>query len=710
VKYFIRLKLIQTLAALVIVAAVIFVPLSGNIMHSYADSGFSIVPSQNPGANNELRSVTSISSDNAWAVGDYLGTDNHTHTLIEHWDGSSWTQQTSPNPGANVNKLYGVKALSATDIWAVGFYVDANGFFTTLFEHSTDEGSTWTQDTDSYIGQGQLTGIDGDPTSGDAWAVGVGNGHALTLHLVNGHFSQQTNVLQSQNIVLNSVSEYSSSDVWAVGTTGGATGTAFTYTMHYDGNGWTFYSSPSPFQYSYLYGVTVIGTNDAWAVGTNDATGFLTHWNGSAWSTPITVPVGSSGSELYAVAATSSDNIWATGQYWDDKGVYPLAWHSADGGANWTQVTAESPSNGIPQFNSLTIDKNTGNIWAVGYSNLSSISGNTLIEQYVPSASPPVTHWQSPQNGFYIQGISVPLSVGITSGASQITGVTFTASWDSNSNVPICNGVLTNGNWVCKWGMKYNNNTSFVRNGPITLGYTVATTGGTIVNPNGTRSGTIVYEQTDKNAAYAGYATASHNNTVVYSTVVAKWKVPTVVTCGILEKSESAVWDGIASKTQIVQIGTESNCTFGKREYSAVWQVWPSSAQTIPYTVAPGDNMVATVAYVSTQNVFQMTLEDNGKWKTPPIVPVALTDPSERIYGECIVEDPSSGSGSLQRIYSLTNFGKVSIDCLVDSLPVANGPEDIKFVMVNSSNVQKTVTNALQTNGEVFSVVWKRAS
>src|SRR5205814_6023476 len=51
-----------------------------------------------------LDGVIAISSSNVWAVGDY----------IEHWDGTKW----------NVDKWYGglngVAALSANDIWAVG--------------------------------------------------------------------------------------------------------------------------------------------------------------------------------------------------------------------------------------------------------------------------------------------------------------------------------------------------------------------------------------------------------------------------------------------------------------------------------------------------------------------------------------------------------------------------------------------------------------
>src|SRR5258708_26893228 len=49
---------------------------------------------------NSLSSVAVLSSCNAWAVGAYSnGTAGQ--TLIEHWNGSSWTQVASPNPGSS---------------------------------------------------------------------------------------------------------------------------------------------------------------------------------------------------------------------------------------------------------------------------------------------------------------------------------------------------------------------------------------------------------------------------------------------------------------------------------------------------------------------------------------------------------------------------------------------------------------------------------
>ena len=86
--------------------------------------GWTGVQPPNPSSSvNVFSGVAALSSCNAWAAGYY---DNGTadQTLIEHWNGTAWSQIPSPNPGgsANDNFLYGVAATSPANIWAVGSY------------------------------------------------------------------------------------------------------------------------------------------------------------------------------------------------------------------------------------------------------------------------------------------------------------------------------------------------------------------------------------------------------------------------------------------------------------------------------------------------------------------------------------------------------------------------------------------------------------
>src|SRR5262249_43831250 len=106
-------------------------------------SAWSIVPSPNVGTNNnQLAGVAAISSNNVWAVGSYANDSDVFQTLVEHWDGSTWSVVPSPNMGTNGDGLKGVTAISSSNIWAVGYYANASAVEQTLVEHW--DGNAWT--------------------------------------------------------------------------------------------------------------------------------------------------------------------------------------------------------------------------------------------------------------------------------------------------------------------------------------------------------------------------------------------------------------------------------------------------------------------------------------------------------------------------------------------------------------------------------------
>lgn len=79
------------------------------------------VSSPGSGPASGLYGVTALSSANAWAVGYFDNGTSH-QTLVLHWNGTAWKLVPSPNPGGpdHANLLYGVRASSASNIWAVG--------------------------------------------------------------------------------------------------------------------------------------------------------------------------------------------------------------------------------------------------------------------------------------------------------------------------------------------------------------------------------------------------------------------------------------------------------------------------------------------------------------------------------------------------------------------------------------------------------------
>jgi len=97
------------------------------------------------GAFNRLNGVSAGSATDVWAVG-YYGRITAQATagkpLILHWDGTSWTQAASPFFGT-ASGLDSVAALSSTDAWATGGTFHKHRSGATVIMHWN--GSAWTR-------------------------------------------------------------------------------------------------------------------------------------------------------------------------------------------------------------------------------------------------------------------------------------------------------------------------------------------------------------------------------------------------------------------------------------------------------------------------------------------------------------------------------------------------------------------------------------
>jgi hypothetical protein len=121
-------------------------------------------------AGNSLYSVSAISSTDVWAVGIY-SQGGATHTLTEHWDGTQWTLVTSPNNGVRINGLASVQAIASNDVWAVGnTSLNDPNYDYTLIEHW--DGTQWSIVPSPNVGiSNRLYGVTAVSAS-DVWAVG----------------------------------------------------------------------------------------------------------------------------------------------------------------------------------------------------------------------------------------------------------------------------------------------------------------------------------------------------------------------------------------------------------------------------------------------------------------------------------------------------------------------------------------------------------
>jgi hypothetical protein len=119
-----------------------FRPSADTLILRWNGTRWSKVASPSPGTvGSVLFAVSAVKADDAWAVGDLINTSGPINALIEHWNGTKWSQVTAANPGSSFNDLQAVSAASACDIWAAGDQLDADLPYTTLTEHQT--GATW---------------------------------------------------------------------------------------------------------------------------------------------------------------------------------------------------------------------------------------------------------------------------------------------------------------------------------------------------------------------------------------------------------------------------------------------------------------------------------------------------------------------------------------------------------------------------------------
>jgi hypothetical protein len=190
--------------------------------------------------NGFLYGISSSAANNVWAVGSVA----FASTLIEHFDGLKWKRVLSPNNGSGQNVLLGVAALSATDVWAVGWSVQAlnqDRPQQTLVEH-------W---------------------DGQKWSV-------VPSPNVGGPNTQ------SVSNELRGIIAVSAQDIWAFGETDFfGPEEIVNLVMHWDGTSWTIVPAPDPNPRhvslidDVISGGIVIPQGNLWLVGVADGFGAM---------------------------------------------------------------------------------------------------------------------------------------------------------------------------------------------------------------------------------------------------------------------------------------------------------------------------------------------------------------------------------------------------------------------------------------------------
>jgi hypothetical protein len=301
---------------------------------------WTIVPSPNPNgaAYSYLYGVSCANATTCFAVG-YFNNGGGDITLVERWNGTSWSIVPSPNTSTQNGRLLGVSCTSSTNCFAVGYYITSSGDTLTLVER-------W---------------------NGTSWSiVSSPNPTGATYSLLNG------------------VSCTSSTSCFAAGgwETGDGDGTLV---ERWNGTSWSIVSSPNPTgaSYSHLLSVSCTSATSCFAVGDDLRSGayvtLVERWNGTSWSLvpspnpAATYPPGEA--SLEGVSCTSATNCFAVGIGGDCCTALVEHWN----GSNWAITSSPKPSGSFLRGVSCT--SNTS-CFAVGGSSTSSQNSVPLVDRW----------------------------------------------------------------------------------------------------------------------------------------------------------------------------------------------------------------------------------------------------------------------------------------------------------------------------------------
>src|SRR5580698_9295222 len=270
----------------------------------------------------QLNSTFAASHTQAWAVGQtrVAASGDGFETLIEEWNGSTWSVVPGAPASVSASSLNGVSGSGPSDIWAVG-----QNAGTSFIEHWNGQSWSHVASPASEPPDGQLNAVSADSPT-DAWAGGSAmNANDQVAPLIehwNGtQWSVSPGAISGGEIL--SVAAISPADVWALAAVGKGNPAVI---EHWNGSQWSIVSLPVS---GTLHGLSAVSANDVWAVGSD---GVILNWNGTQWS-QVANPAGQ-GAVLEAVDALSANDVWAI----NTLGTVTEQWN----GTQWTAVPTAS--------------------------------------------------------------------------------------------------------------------------------------------------------------------------------------------------------------------------------------------------------------------------------------------------------------------------------------------------------------------------------
>jgi hypothetical protein len=362
-----------------------------------AHGAWQAVPSPNLSSNdNNLAAVSAGGANNVWAVGDYYTQNNPNifRNLALHWNGTTWTAMAPPNVGTQENTLFSVSALPSGQAWAAGYYANAQFKIRTLIEHWNGHSWSVVPTPDPAAGRDVLFAVSA-VNDHDVWAVGGRqdslNGRFATLiEHWDGH---SWSVVPSPNPGPNGnelfgVTSHGPGAVWAVGQQQGSGYPGGALAERWDGHAWRVVSGPAQGGKTFdPYAAAVTGSQVVVAGSQENGqspqrTMAFTAGGGPAAVSP-TINVSPTENQFYA-AASLGNTAWAAG--WSADNQPNVQNHSTLieklSAGHWTVLPTPNPgvNNGLGGISAAP----NGELWAVGSYKTSTSTNRTLIEHYVP--------------------------------------------------------------------------------------------------------------------------------------------------------------------------------------------------------------------------------------------------------------------------------------------------------------------------------------
>jgi hypothetical protein len=365
-----------------------------------AATGWTVVAAPPTGQNAFLVAAASTSDTDAWAVGSQGGagtTNLGSKALIDHWDGTAWSQSAVPAVGEPTAALDAVSASGPADAWAVGQMRQERYQFLPLALHWN--GTAWSTVNIGVLGSTEVLGVaDISPT--DAYAFGSYTHNGQAAHWDGTawtNFSPPQPANNNMGASLTAISADGPNNVWMVGSAleqiGANAYQNEPYSVHWNGISWTLVPMPPVGSSNInavdnLYGLKANSPTDVWAVGTAgviDSAGsystLIEHWNGTSW-TKVPSPNAGTDPLLHSVTtAAAANSLWAVG---DDlvpgttkRQTLTLHWN----GSAWAVVASPNAAGSSTTLSGVTTTPGASIVHAVGYSD-----SGTSTPQYNPFA------------------------------------------------------------------------------------------------------------------------------------------------------------------------------------------------------------------------------------------------------------------------------------------------------------------------------------